>query len=77
VEGASWRQADSIGDRGDRAEHVTFSCENETLTQSVSSVGVGKTNGSQIGFWAMNFMDVMALKGKGGQDILKTRDFQT
>ena len=52
-------------------------CHQWETQESVSSVGVGKTNGSQIGFWAMNFMDVMALKGKGGQDILKTRDFQT
>lgn len=40
-------------------------------------MGVCKTNGNQIGFWAAGMMDVKAPKGKGGQDILKTKDFQT
>ena len=30
-----------------------------------------------MGFWVENTADVKPLKGKGGQDILKTRDFQT
>lgn len=33
--------------------------------------------GTRIGFWVENTADVKPLKGKGGQDILKTRDFQT
>lgn len=40
-------------------------------------MGVCKTNGNQIGFWASGMMDVKAPKGKGGQDILKARGFQT
>lgn len=33
--------------------------------------------GTRMGFWVENTADVKPLIGKGGQDILKTRDFQT
>lgn len=76
MEGLCWREAQHWH-RGDRAEPVTFSCKNETLTESESSVGVSKTNGNQVGFWAVGMMDVKAPKGRGGQERLKTKDFQT
>lgn len=40
-------------------------------------MGVNKTNGNQIGFWALDMIAVKALKGRGGQDTLKTSGFQT
>lgn len=40
-------------------------------------MGVNKTKGNQIGFWALDMIAVKALRGRGGQDTLKTSDFQT
>lgn len=59
-----------------QGKRVTFSCKNETLAESESSVGVSKTNGNQVGFWAVGIMDVKAPKGEGDKRDSRPRMFR-